>query len=348
MKSVDEGVKAWLGRSGSLTLSISYIWNPHRNAGFVDSDLTLILKTIVEFSHRWGNMRFCIPLSDTSNTHSPLLVSGGDVPLLKSIVILDPDADELDLNHFPFLKARSIRGVSLRCPFHATDITHLLSLNALCHLSLSGDESLTCIEVHDILHQCPHLETCIMRVFGRRNLPSTVIQLFLGCLHRLSIIDDDLSGPSLFAHIAVPNLQVLEYRSDNHFALPGPPAFPAGGAPAELTTLGLSGSLASDVTAWLRVVPALRKLVLHTRQLDGSACRVLPLLTAAPFLCPRLRNLCCLGVHVCSDHALLALIRARGAAMDADTFERVHIAFPRERGAIIRPHLPKGPEIVLR
>ncbi|KAJ7452910.1 hypothetical protein FB451DRAFT_1521054 [Mycena latifolia] len=216
LKTINEGVKSWLAISGGLPLSISYVWISTASWNANDSESSLILKTIAEFSRRWGHMHFQLP---SYSAFAPLgTLSPNDVPLLKSIVVdYAGDVIPAELDFFSFVQGPSTRGVSIRSRFQFSGLRALIPWSQLCHLSFPGDSSRIMVtEALDLFRQCPNLETCMLNLRdGRETIvpaqPIVLEHLWQLCINHHSWAN--LRSTQFFSHISLPNLRCLELDS---------------------------------------------------------------------------------------------------------------------------------------
>ncbi|KAJ7926307.1 hypothetical protein B0H13DRAFT_2653879 [Mycena leptocephala] len=346
--AMKEGVKSWLARSGTLPLSI-------RSSLGRKS----VLRTLIKSAHRWEHIRF-----DFSSSHfKPLRVlSPDDLPLLKTVIIDGGSGDEVDPSFLSFLGAPSIRALSLRSSyFEPQELALCATLSHLSLRDLSSPDALA------VLGQCLNIETCTLHIDDediRRPNP-----IHLQRLRRLCIVDNNYaSNTRLFNHIALPNLESLQYSHTdlytNHLdplkVLASAPLL----APEKLTELSLSTRIANTRTTHtlaevLRRFPMLEKLLLHHPReslpnTDIIACQLAALLTPSSqstvgVLCPHLQSICFLGLDIGSDQQMLTLVNARQTTHGVQSLSNLYVTFTRKSQLDIAPALcAAGVTTVLR
>ncbi|KAJ7115290.1 hypothetical protein C8R44DRAFT_855321 [Mycena epipterygia] len=355
---IKEGLKSWLDRSGALPLSISYVWDPRRKNAQADRDCSLLLTTLGEHSRRWGDIRFILP---SVPLFSPLgALSPDDVPLLRTIIIDAGPAFPLpnQLTFFSFIRSTSVRGVSLRSPFHSSRIQNLLPWSQLCTLSLPSDYaiSLDMDIALELFQQCPKLETCTLAIFYGNHIPSTSKPICMEHMRQLSLSDSPRAlDLHFFKRVKFPNLRSLDYKchtlGSDRDLLPILACLDTASY-SSLTNLGLSPRpLIDDLADCLRLFPMLQKLVLHNNRhslAHSSTQPILPffsLLTPPPpnlsvIICPHLHDICLLGINGGSDQELLALVHTRRTSgHNISPLSRIHVVSPRDREVDISPQL---------
>ncbi|KAJ7106996.1 hypothetical protein C8R44DRAFT_680875 [Mycena epipterygia] len=339
----NKGLKTWLPRSGSLPLSISYVVHSYDSI----RPNTLLLRTLVNSSQRWGHMRFKLP---SFEDFRPLgKISPDDVPVLASVVIDTSQGDSVvgdSLAFFSFIRGEEIRRLSLRC-LERSGLRDIIPWSQLRHLSLKFRYPITLAQALDVLRKCSNLETCIFLIYeGRTTILPTPEPIYMEGLQQLCITDTSEGGTHLFDYIVLPNLQSLEYSNRHN----NPAQILASlCAPEKLTRLGLSAPVSNDLAQILLRFPMLQKLVMHrpreTLTNNGTiSCPLFQLLTPEPngpaaTSWPRLQSICFLGLDVGTDEELLDLIHARRTCADIPPLSGVHVAFPRAQQVDIAPQL---------
>ncbi|KAK7055966.1 hypothetical protein R3P38DRAFT_2849861 [Favolaschia claudopus] len=355
-------LKAWLPRSTSLPLTISFVWTSSSGSvmgGDRKQASSDMLRTLMEYSDRWEHMRFVLP-----STHfEPLTeLSAKDVPILRTIAIYAHDPTTTPpspLGTLTFISGTQLEGISVKNHITSSALQSLVPFGHIRQLHFA-QFTLSLVDILNLLGTSPQLETCAFRIYDMAP-PSTPMQLIsMVFLHRLSIADENRSDPTrLFGFVDLPNLEALEYSSDNN----------AGAVPVlnqisahKLVKIGLSVPISSEaVKQHLALLPNIQSLVL--RQSFGSmhrsggvvtACNLFSLLTTtarSALMCPHLQHISCLGVDGGTYDELLILVNSRNNSRNPQIspLSDIHIFSAREPGAHVAPQLAAaGCNAVLR
>ncbi|KAJ6512558.1 hypothetical protein C8R45DRAFT_1087713 [Mycena sanguinolenta] len=306
---IDDAVKDWLSRSGSLPLSISFV--VHRS-GSGHYHMEQLVAIFVQQSRRWKSIRLDFP------SHNLLagfeVLSPADVPLLRSAIISG-------------FASRRLGGFSFRSEgrpylsFLGTPNLKRLSVNqghypnfsvrwgALQHVFFQGiglwpDRAL------ELLRQCPALETCTVFINISHTSEAVVPRpCHLLHLQRLSIADNSRLTTRFFQCLVIPNLRCLEY---SYLGRTSPPDL--------WPCFSVLPSTPYALIAGLRLVPTLKELRVFGEPLllNNSSKfpeydpRLVPLLLSKdPILCPHLQRITLARFSAVSDAALLAFLLAR-------------------------------------
>ncbi|KAJ7111844.1 hypothetical protein C8R44DRAFT_711435 [Mycena epipterygia] len=341
---INDAVKAWLTRSGSLSLSISLVVHPAsltressepeftRLVASSESESSTLINTLIQFSPRWESIRLQLPSTVYFAPLEPL--SPSDVPMLRSGSIdgftnahdLDDSDDTHSWNTLSFLGTTSLHTVSLRL----TSAQHSpLRWERLCHLaiqhSLVGPIAFSTRDALSVLYQCPKLETCILGV--NRTEPILDGQpCYMAHLWRLSFMDLRNVGAGFFRNLILPNLRFLEYTGSSSHIQGEPLPFLSLVSSAERLEhlhLRISGLGTDALIDALRLAQTLRGLTIFGEPtfprnnggwFQGRDDRLIPLLTpnsTDATVCPRLQSITLLQFSSLSDDALLAFLLAR-------------------------------------
>ncbi|KAJ7260107.1 hypothetical protein C8J57DRAFT_1184678 [Mycena rebaudengoi] len=346
-------VDAWLSRSGSLPLSISCHIVYTRTFGVTtEAFASIILETLIRYSHRWQHVRFVVP---NYTSLLPLAtLNASDVPILQSVSIkgftYQPGA--ADWRSISFINAPTVTTASF-----AYDSAHLLQLplcwGQLRHISLrkdtlsframtgSSESVISTGEILTMLTQCPLLETFAVTLpIPVRQLPEIVCRMER--LQQLYVTGGHHeSAPPFFSRLELPVLRRLEYQGNASIRDPLP-FLPLLASTNTLESLGLNapGLTVASVLDGLRLVPTLQELQLvedpkpavdptQGASLDLTSGRLLfpedrssiiALLMARPddtgaMLCPQLRRVSLQRFRQVTDKVLLEFIRARAGTL---------------------------------
>ncbi|KAJ6471922.1 hypothetical protein C8R45DRAFT_1217887 [Mycena sanguinolenta] len=323
LRQIDDAVKKWLSRSGSLPLSISFVV-PRSTSGYYP--ISQLLGSFMHHSRRWNSIRFNFP-----NNHLFAgfgILSPADVPLLRSVVISPGlfNDNSGSLSFLSFLGAPKLQRLSL-LNHNYDDLP--VRWDALQHISfqMPGFGVTRAIEA---LRQCPALETCTIEIdrFASHDAPVVSEPCYLGHLQRLSVVEI-CPGPDLFQYLVLPSLRCLE---SSHV---GPERLPPGPLPCfsvvhstpclESLHLRVSTLTTEALVAGLRLIPMLKELRISGEPpiLDNDSMfpeydpGLLPLLTPSSssprdaILCPCLQHITLLHFSAMSDTVLLAFFLAR-------------------------------------
>ncbi|KAF7374285.1 hypothetical protein MSAN_00311600 [Mycena sanguinolenta] len=349
LREIDDAVQAWLSRSGSLPISISFVVH---GSGSGHYPIQQLLDVFTQHSRRWKSIRFDFP------THNLLAgfeaLSPADVPLLRSAIISGFESTRLGgfsskaegRPYLSFLGAPTLDSLSI---LHGNYDSLVVRWDALQHVSfqmigLWADRAL------ELLRQCPALETCTLFIdtFPPRSDAVVSQPCHLPHLKRLSVMDIGLMT-EFFQYLVIPNLRCLEYTYWGRATSPGLlPCFFILPSASCLESLHLRvNTMTTDaLAAGLRLVPTLRELrlsgeppILNTgSKFPEYDPGLIPLLTPNSttledaVLCPHLQHITLLRFSAMTDAALLAFLLARtdpslptGTRL---TSARVHISRP--------------------
>jgi F-box-like len=224
-------VKAWLELSGSCPLSLSVISDSRVDAREDEETCFAakhLLYTIVEFSERWKDVDFIVPLPVYNECLSTL--EKADVPVLEKIrfrcktrdAFGRPVDDGFGWYPAPMFRTPSLRYVALRSVDYTNLSTdHTTSRFALCwksltHLSLAldrGRSQISSMKALDILNQCSKLVSCKMVIdFGDEDQISPRRNITLPFLHSLEItVGRNMAKGNFFDALSLPSLQHFMY-----------------------------------------------------------------------------------------------------------------------------------------
>ncbi|KAJ7500308.1 hypothetical protein B0H11DRAFT_804914 [Mycena galericulata] len=275
LHQINNAVKSWLSRSGSLPLAISIVGRPAsiwpsttvEEIGNRSASDT-IMRSLIQFSSRWDYIR----IKTTGNIcfQSLAVLSPVDVPILHSVV-LDGWHDEDGL--FAFLKTPSLTAASLRPLAHSQQ--NLICWEGLRHLALHSDQytgqAFSTRNMLSILQRCSQLESCVLTLdVDEAESHTQAPSCYMAHIWQLSVIDVRY-GPGdrsdFFRHLILPDLRVLQYRGDYNFQVTTLPFVPMVSSSTGLEQLRLSvPNLSTDALIdILRAAPALKELCLRNR-----------------------------------------------------------------------------------
>ena len=224
-----EALKEWLGRSGTLPLSISLTItdNPHPR----DVSTASMIESLIQFSHRWNIIDLRVPYGLLEPLND---LTKDDVPCLEAIKIDDIfnwDGSELPQWHFSIIgTAPRLHRVSF---VHFQGVPHNLPLPwaRLTELSLETNQTASSLNHNEALvtlKQCPNLQRCTLCIYP--SLPGGFIPpsepIKLPALHTFRIHayqenSDDLTV--VFDHLFTPSLvklAVIASISDDFISSP--------------------------------------------------------------------------------------------------------------------------------
>jgi hypothetical protein len=353
----ERAVNAWLELSGSCPLSISF----SSECGMTDHEgeeacfaASYLLRTIKNFSKRWKNMDFQVPLIIYEDCLSTL--AEGDVPLLEGICyrpVVSPYATAMvNWQPAPMFLVPSLRHVTLfsvDCGFDlfGSDL-FVLRLECLTHLSLvaNGWDSLGVPSpiALDILRRCSNLIVCEMKQYSQNFVPESTVTLpFLRSL--------EISGTSVvefFDSLLLPRLQHFKYSSDICFrsatrslSVPFKSIITQARMPCiESLELGMETLSRNELLLeCLPLLPSLKRLALIELEylawglgglptLDDDMITLLtPSADSGECLCPGLEEITFKGCKSITDDAICPFLTAR------TRFESPHRAIARLKHA---------------
>ncbi|KAJ7168681.1 hypothetical protein C8R46DRAFT_238722 [Mycena filopes] len=322
LHEINEATAWWLSKSGALPLSISIAqsWK----AVELDTDVSILLQTLVGCSSRW--QRMIIHLSSRAAIRPLEGLSPADVPDLETVV-LDDFPRNTAKSFATFLGANKLTSLSLRrdiggLPFQA------VQWNRLRHLFL-GVVCQSVAEAIDLLHRCPNLETCALGFMANASESSVegLARCHLPHLQRLSVqdYDDTIGAADFFDHLELPNLRTLEFVAES--ATQEFPITPLIlGSHLHRFCLNIYALPSDTLIGWLRQLPSLAELVLcgdwfsFHHNVDGSPTDADHTVWSAmtptndtvhDVLCPQLRVMNFTSFAGFPDLLLLEFIRAR-------------------------------------
>ncbi|KAJ7624783.1 hypothetical protein FB45DRAFT_924205 [Roridomyces roridus] len=325
LNQVNDTVKHWLLRSGSLPLTISFVGR-HSSSGASegseqDHDLDqgafnaskTLLQTLIQFASRWRCFRFvATPCVDLEPLEA---LSHGDVPMLRCVAIEGINfIDGLPLLATPTLTSLLARGTNLlfSTPIH---------WEVLCHIQL-GHYDPSPQALLNALSQCSQLKSCILSVYLHDedgNEPSC----HLDQLQFLSIENRGSSSPTMtFLNcLRMPNLSFLKYSDQAAGAnsLPIVPIFRSSPL-LRCLILHVSTMLQDTLLEVLTLATKLEDLTIGGEPMTPgwppAYCSVVEALTSnisgsGGILCPNLRSLTISDFRHLSDEALVQFVLAR-------------------------------------
>ncbi|KAJ6566856.1 hypothetical protein B0H19DRAFT_1138746 [Mycena capillaripes] len=335
-------VSAWLRRSGTVPLDISLVYSHTSESSCNDSP---VVSALVAVSRRWRNIRLVV-----RNYADLEPLSAEDVPLLQSISIQDGYTRLWD--SFPrrlsFLATKSLRSVEL--PTMDCLLQAPVAWGALIDLKVAG--SITCQAALKILHQCPLLETCDVRVDTwssdntAQHQPVSLTQL------RHLTLGHGKGAQVLLTRMTLPALRSFGCYSDK-ILFDVRPIFPSSMGHLESLKIDVRKLSSEALLAALSEVPSLEEL--HIRQEPYLPNRAgvdpdfLKHLTPASdgadsVSCPHLRCLTLTAFGAVSDDTILQFIQARTVSrlQHVDLLFRFTCTLRRNMQRNIIPHLQEA------
>ncbi|KAJ3804735.1 hypothetical protein F5876DRAFT_82673 [Lentinula aff. lateritia] len=294
------GVKTWLQRSGSLPLSISFhvkpLFGPPPNITTTTMDfsdrLKLLIRTLVPFGHRFGNLFLSLPSTERGAFND---LSMCQFPILQSFRVRDANifcgsfyapgpwndgSSSENASRVPFaplltqmqaLKRLEVAEISVRDGSH---LTLPINWGLLTDLNLQSGDSTTnqchgvrVTEAFDILRKTSNLQNLQICIALMPDHPFDSTSLGMVHLPHLGSIRfkfmpcqlDDHTIPaqvcSVFQYISPPSLKLLSVVWDHCF----PMGSALSGIPFHtLETLEIAMGMTSEaLTGWLSCVPEL-------------------------------------------------------------------------------------------
>ena len=217
-----EALKEWLGRSGTLPLSVSLTtsdsYYPHSSPG-----ATPLMATLIQFSRRWNSIDLCLPYDLLESFD---ILTKDDVPCLEIIKISMCNWTNVSW-HFPILgTAPRLHRVSFVF-FQGNPLNLPLSWARLAELSLETVHNARSPNFSDalaMLKQCCNLQSFTLGIFsalsGGSSPPSEPVELL--ALHTLRLRSSLKNSDELtviFDHLFTPSLVELEVTSIIHSAI---------------------------------------------------------------------------------------------------------------------------------
>ena len=209
-----KALKEWLGRSGTLPLSISLTTSNNGYCAHLSSAATPLMETLIQFSHRWNSIDLRVPYGLLQSFN---VLTKDDVPCLEVIKIDDINWDRTQYFtqwHFSILDAAPrLHRVSFvlsqrdprNLPLPWARLTELSLETYRSASSLNSSEALAMVK------QCPNLQSCALGIYS--SLPEGFMPpselVTLPALHTLRLRtfpenSDDLTV--IFDHIFTPSL----------------------------------------------------------------------------------------------------------------------------------------------
>ncbi|KAJ7875234.1 hypothetical protein B0H13DRAFT_2348186 [Mycena leptocephala] len=305
LQQLNEAVDSWLSRSGVLPLSISL--------------------TLIHYASRWNKLRLKF---DSHRAFKPLaILSFSDVPILETIVIevFRPELGHLlKWDPISFLGTTSLRGVTLK-GFYGF-FSFPLPWNQLRHLFLGQKMSswLTAAQGLDILQRSPNLEKYSLPVIADSDNGPRPLACRMEHLRQLSVVDMRSAATVFFQNLNTPNLQTLEYMSQD--------ADMSSFTPVLASAHHLKHAIQMTADTMIRLlglVPALRELIIcydsfsspHSETSHANklwTCLTPTAQNPDAVLCPDLQIVNFIRFQHTSDDVLLAFIQARTGSRFAD------------------------------
>lgn len=244
---VIEGIETWLGRSGSLPLSLSVFGNGRYGSGWQESPSLAIIKALLGYKDRWYRVSLNVPsvgttvLWDVPGTDLPMLQSlclkRGIVPLASAEqlerhqpqgvmgIISGPilaDARTLDWTGMTLFQARNLTRVALPSQtFTEYGLLTFLPLSQLTDLDMRHCLSvsygvLPLSTVLNVLRRCDKLQGCHIKIDHSTD-PSSYSQVDLPFVHTLTIeetrgVPDFPADFDIFTVLRTPALKHLSYH----------------------------------------------------------------------------------------------------------------------------------------
>ncbi|KAF5356525.1 hypothetical protein D9758_008263 [Tetrapyrgos nigripes] len=327
-----EGVETWLGRSGSLPLSVSVFseWSStpltYGSPDNFPERIRLLLDCIFQRSNRWHTVQFHLN-NDCTSILSECWPWGGtkELPLLHTFKMgLSVDA----WGSFPnfksewLAKAPRLQRLSLRDGDFEWFLTGQSSWAQITHLELQVP-NVRLSSIIKGLRQCSHLQSLTVHGLCVREdtLPDSIQTISLPSLRSLSIAGriglTDYTNPvdvrNIFAYLDAPALRCLRANINREGRFECIPFIGLLGPGNQIEELDISfqEDLLDDI---LSLLPNLSIARIRPRWLDNT---LLHRLTSSPGpdepLCPSLTQLYLLGKNttINDEHLLLDLARSR-------------------------------------
>ncbi|KAJ7253500.1 hypothetical protein C8J57DRAFT_625635 [Mycena rebaudengoi] len=369
---LNDAVGVWIGRSGSLPLSVSLVSTPLQRRGLsvystLNDAIMLLLDTLIRFTHRWRNIRLSL---HSQHSFTPLLAVSKDVvPMLQTLVISaggheDFSAAEMNWSLLALAGATTLRRVSL---MYTAAVLHApLFCERLRHLSTGRGrrgqtrQFISQPDALELLRRCPNLETCALtlRPLAPPSETLSSAPCYMAHMTDLYIADGSLrETPTEFFHrLVIPGLRALEYEG-KYFRGDVLPILPLLSATNRLEHLSIrAGSVpASGLVEGLRLVPTVHTLHIFGEPVRSqeSVDRHSPLFQYllgvdsseySSMICPQLRHLKLSHFTDPSDQELLDFIQSRSGLRHDNTtppapLSRIDVTFLRPRQLDIIPLL---------
>jgi len=202
-------VREWLGRSGSLPLSIRLYCGAGEDRRASDTQVFAMLKAISAYSSRWNRLELRIPTTFFSGFIEPTS-EPGTTPLLEALHLDPPDGqadrtEQFVFGRTPFLTKLHISSIYLKAITIQWDsITHVFAS------AFYYDEAL------EIMRRCPQLVRCEFSsiINGDDGYPVPEDIIHLPSLRYLRLYNDGpMISTSLFARICAPELEELVFNA---------------------------------------------------------------------------------------------------------------------------------------
>ncbi|KAJ6619993.1 hypothetical protein B0H10DRAFT_2023240 [Mycena sp. CBHHK59/15] len=322
----------------------------------------ILLSALIHLSRRWKRVRFELPAHGIFL--QPLAtLSESDVPILQSASIDFPIAptDDPNWTSVGFIATPSLRSVSMVCyMWHPVPELPIRYKN-LRHLKINCIASSALQSIVQMLRKCPVLETCVLYAKDSRHsrYPAQISTPFrMEHLSRLRVTDPRCTTETLFQHLVLPQLRILEFICSRTTLLTRPLPFASIFSSADrLECLHItqgSGALStSSLVEVLALAPMLQELhMIGEPSMEGTpnpADNPVDLITmltpgavgAAIILCPELQRVKLERFRDVTDSTLLEFIQARTGPHPQDVahLSSVDVWFDREQQADIFPPL---------
>ncbi|KAL0955028.1 hypothetical protein HGRIS_003947 [Hohenbuehelia grisea] len=348
-----EGISAWLGRSGSLPLSIILESSTQQ----ADEALIPLLETVMPFAPRWKH--FLVSFDTSSLQVFDHLSVDHSFSRLESLVIKYqwkfPNLLEDNFQLWSFHNARiltnapCLRSVSL---YHCTASNIAEHFSCLTQLTIDGFSHLDGAIALSILRRCPELRMCSLALADTAhsftpNENSTETDstdpVHLMHLARFRVKSSQMHPgyDEFFRGLILPNLTQFEFKSDllhDLEALPFIPTLSESNCPLEELILVAPLDDDARLIKCLELVPTLQNLTITDTAGHGPSARptlrddaLIRCLTVPPvkkvfhILCPQLRILR-LQTGVFSPNAVMRMIKSRWRPVCKDVAELQHVA----------------------
>ena len=217
VRSHMDAVEAWLSRSGTCPLSLSFNGVEDKaTRGYPRTYLGILLQHV----HRWEHIKLTVP--PVEDPPFLTLVPSQDFPELTHL--------ELKIKPYPPVNGWVNSGLLnapklsyLRIPFLPTAMSESsleVSWQNITHLSIDEVYSssllmkpLTLEDAHTLLRKCPSLNHCSFKLMDSSDALSPKESVLLPHLVSFSVVDSAPRVESLFECLRVPSLRKISYHS---------------------------------------------------------------------------------------------------------------------------------------
>ncbi|KAF9524746.1 hypothetical protein CPB83DRAFT_598986 [Crepidotus variabilis] len=210
-------VEAWLTRSGSLPLSLSF--HPRESAPAQhERYVKIYLDIMLKFTDRWGDIQMTIPAGDHSSTLA--LLTPQSLPQLKHVDLKfacrlphDKRWVSSGLLHAPNL--RTIQFTFFPQPISAINIawSNLTRLSIQDLNSPSRMKRISLKDAHHLLSHSPKLQYCFIKIIDINDSVSPSEEISLPDLDTLVLVEAAWNIGTLFESLKLPSLRKLCYHS---------------------------------------------------------------------------------------------------------------------------------------